>query len=372
MSTETNTLSPVKPNFLILDGLRGIAAVYVVFNHCRGNLLIGGSKYSSIVPVEQWGIVTKIYYSALQLTSLGREFVIFFFVLSGFSIAHSLTRNPGIAGFYKRRLIRLYPPYLLALIYAGVVFFLLKEFAPSQMKGSDMKPVYYDIEYIISNLFYIPKGDLISQFWSLTHEVIFYLLIAFLFTRRLKYYMIFSVIGYVIGCFVNYKDVSGTNIPTAFLFDYNIFFAIGIFLYQHFGRISKMLQLSKTWFWTGSIVLLGGMISTKFMLGEYNRVTLLIAAALSVFMVVNFLYHKIDNFLLRWLGAMSYSIYITHVASMYLFIVILDKLGFPYHSDITQWWVWLSGVLFCIFMTVPAYYLAEYPTKKILSRMRAR
>ena len=40
----------VNPNFKILDGLRGIAATYVVINHCRGNNLIGGSDLSKIVP----------------------------------------------------------------------------------------------------------------------------------------------------------------------------------------------------------------------------------------------------------------------------------------------------------------------------------
>ena len=78
------------PNFQILDCLRGIAAFYVVINHCRGNLLIGGSEIAETIPVEDWSIVTKLYYAALRFTSLGGEFVIFFFVLSGFSIAYSL------------------------------------------------------------------------------------------------------------------------------------------------------------------------------------------------------------------------------------------------------------------------------------------
>ena len=79
-------------DFKILDGLRGIAAVYVVFNHSRGNLFIGGVKYSEIKSRELWSFFEKTYFSALQLTSLGREFVILFFILSGFSIAFSLRK----------------------------------------------------------------------------------------------------------------------------------------------------------------------------------------------------------------------------------------------------------------------------------------
>lgn len=84
----------MKPNFKILDGLRGIAATYVLINHSRGNLLMGGAEYAKINPVNQWSIIDKLYFSALQLTSLGREFVILFFILSGFSIAFSLQKKP--------------------------------------------------------------------------------------------------------------------------------------------------------------------------------------------------------------------------------------------------------------------------------------
>ena len=113
-------------DFTILDGLRGIAAVYVVFNHARGNLFIGGLKYAQIKSVSLWSMSEKLYFSALQCTALGREFVILFFILSGFSIAFSLNGKPKVSGFYIRRLIRIYPPYLIALIWAFLYLWLYK------------------------------------------------------------------------------------------------------------------------------------------------------------------------------------------------------------------------------------------------------
>ena len=80
----------MKLNFKILDGLRGIASTYVLLNHARGNLLMGGNEYSKIKPILNWSFTEKLYYSSLQLTTLGTEFVILFFILSGFSIAYSL------------------------------------------------------------------------------------------------------------------------------------------------------------------------------------------------------------------------------------------------------------------------------------------
>ncbi|TXJ25858.1 MAG: acyltransferase [Chitinophagaceae bacterium] len=370
MTSTRGKFQTVKPDFRILDGLRGIAAVYVVFNHCRGNLLMGGAKYSEIVPAEQWSMLTKLYYAALQFTSLGTEFVIFFFVLSGFSIAHSLTRKPGLGGFYLRRLIRLYPPYIMALFYAGLVFFLVQTFAPAQLAEEDLKPVYYNAEYIFSNLVYIPKGALIGQFWSLSHEVIFYILIALLFSGYLRLYFILSIIGYLAGVIINWKGLSGETILTRFVFDYNIFFSIGIALYINYAKVASRFVFKKFIFWMVACFFFVVMVIVKFYMGDNNRLSMLISAFLSMIMVVNFLYHKVDNWLLGFFGKMSYTIYISHLASVFLFTIILDKLEFPYHSQITKPYIWLLGVLFCLLAAIPFYYAAEYPTKKLLNRLR--
>jgi peptidoglycan/LPS O-acetylase OafA/YrhL len=362
-------ISSKKIDFKILDGLRGIAAVYVVINHCRGNLLMGGTEYAKLVPQSQWNYFTKLYYASLQLTSLGREFVIFFFVLSGFSIAHSLTKNNEAAAFYKRRTVRLYPPYLIALIYAGLVFFFVQRCIPTQLpEGSE--PVYKNINFIFSNVFYVPKGSLIPQFWSLTHEVLFYLVIPILFARFSNVFVWLTVAGFVVGTFLTANGVAGSDILQQFLFDYGIFFSIGIMVYKNLGRIRQLVTMKKPVFFLMFTVLFLAMIVTKFWLGEYNRVTPFLSAILSVIMIVNFLHHRIDNLLITFFGKMSYTIYITHFASIFVYVILLDYLGFPYHLKITNSWVWISGVLFCLVMSIPFYYIAEAPTKKLLERMR--
>jgi peptidoglycan/LPS O-acetylase OafA/YrhL len=361
--------APLKLDFYILDGLRGIAAVYVVFNHCRGHLLMGGTEYSQLVPVSQWGWSTKLYYAFLQVTSLGREFVIFFFVLSGFSIAHSLTKNKEALPFYKRRAIRLYPPYVLALIWAAVIFYLLRRFAPMQLDAGEVS-VFHDLKNVLLNLVYVPKGALIPQFWSLTHEVIFYLLIPLLFTRSLKYYVWLSVAGYIAGWMVKWNGTNAESIPLDFLLNYNIFFVIGILVYRNMGRVTSLLKQKMMWFLFSVAGLFVLMIALKLKLGEYNKVTLLVSALLSILMIVNFLAHSVHNKLLHFLGKMSYTIYISHFASLYLFIVLLSNLGFPLHSRIREWYIWPLAVIVCLLLSIPLYYMAEHPTKKILSRLR--
>ncbi len=83
--------------FLLLDGLRGIAAFAVILDHAPGGSL------GELIP--------------------GRYLAVdFFFVLSGFVLAHAYGRGLDAGGsafaFMKARVIRLYPMYLLGLAIA--------------------------------------------------------------------------------------------------------------------------------------------------------------------------------------------------------------------------------------------------------------
>src|SRR5687767_15412793 len=122
--------------FEILDSIRGIAALYVAIAHCRGALWVGGEKFMTMFSRDEWGAWDYLVMGGSMLTRLAVEFVIVFFVLSGFSIAHSLSVNKSPLPFYKRRFIRLYPPYVLALIWAGLVFLITRYWHPEWYDGS--------------------------------------------------------------------------------------------------------------------------------------------------------------------------------------------------------------------------------------------
>jgi peptidoglycan/LPS O-acetylase OafA/YrhL len=358
----------MRPNFKILDGLRGIAATYVLVNHSRGNLLMGGNEYAKITPVEKWSLFDKFYYSILQTTSLGREFVILFFILSGFSIAYSLQKKATVLEFYERRLLRLYPPYLIALIWAAVVFYITKQLSP--VLTDDLNSVFSSPNNIISNLLYVPQGAFIGQFWSLTYEVIFYLLIPFcIFNKR--YYYIISLILYGVSIFISWKGVSGNNILSMYLLDYNIYFAIGVWVFHNYKKVESLFFIKKDFIFYGALTgLFLLMVVVKFKTSEYNKVTLLIAVLFSILLIVNFLCKEICNWLLSFLGSMSYTLYITHLATIFLFKSILLKTGAVSSNHITTWYIWIVGVGISIFASWLLYYTAENPSKKILSKFR--
>src|SRR5437868_13273489 len=96
-----------------LDALRGLAALYVVAYHAVTQ-----------APRDEWGRLLRwLAMLARVLVHYGYTSVFLFFVISGFCIHLHWTkaRAAGRAAtidfipFWRRRLWRLYPPYLLAL-----------------------------------------------------------------------------------------------------------------------------------------------------------------------------------------------------------------------------------------------------------------
>ena len=95
-----------------LDGLRGLAALFVVVHHCW--LLSFRGRYP-LVAGPEW----------LDWLLHGRFAVVFFITLSGFSLAISPARHGwrlgGVRRYAKRRAWRILPPYWAALVFSLVV-----------------------------------------------------------------------------------------------------------------------------------------------------------------------------------------------------------------------------------------------------------
>ena len=104
MASESIPLAS-KPRFEILDGLRGVAAMIVVLFHLFETYSSGPSD---------------------QIINHGYLAVDFFFVLSGFVIGYAYDdrwRRMSILGFFKRRLIRLQPMVVLGTLIGAFWFY---------------------------------------------------------------------------------------------------------------------------------------------------------------------------------------------------------------------------------------------------------
>ena len=105
-----------------LDGLRGLAALAVVFAHATGAL------------AKPYRVTVALHESPLAIVMNGNGGVHLFFVLSGFCLSASALRGsavPDLAQFYVRRIFRIHAPFIASLLLAWTASFLWYASPPS-------------------------------------------------------------------------------------------------------------------------------------------------------------------------------------------------------------------------------------------------
>ena len=149
-----------------IEASRGIAAVLVLLLHAT-NMLADPRNPGHVA------------FGGLFL--FGRAGVDFFFVLSGFIIAHihagDLGRPQGFGLFWRKRLLRIYPVYWAVTALYGALFF----FSPTRERFEQ------DPWHILSSLLLLPDHypyPIVAVAWSLQHEMLFYALFSFLILNR--------------------------------------------------------------------------------------------------------------------------------------------------------------------------------------------
>ena len=163
-----------KPRYEILDGLRGVAAVLVVFFHLFETYSKG---------------------SAYQIINHGYLAVDFFFALSGFVIGYAYDDRwdkMSTWGFFKRRLVRLHPMVIMGTIVGTCLYF----FGQCEQFGlAGYASGWKLLLAFVFGLFMIPCGPgldvrgwgemnpLNGPNWSLTWEYVGNILYAFVFRR---------------------------------------------------------------------------------------------------------------------------------------------------------------------------------------------
>jgi peptidoglycan/LPS O-acetylase OafA/YrhL len=99
-----------------LDGLRGIAALMVVFHHMA-------QQFPAFTPHNPWERFLRIW---IRVTTPGWMGVDIFFVLSGFLISGILLDSSGnphfYRNFYMKRILRIFPLYYLTLVVVLLFF----------------------------------------------------------------------------------------------------------------------------------------------------------------------------------------------------------------------------------------------------------
>ena len=165
-----------------LDVLRGVAALAVVFNH-----------FGYFVPPRLNGPV-------YQWIDPGAYGVFVFFLISGYIVPASLERKGSVRTFWVSRLFRLYPLYLLAVAIAVALY--MVHVGGLRGEGADPETSVLSQMLMMSNV--LAGQNLPNVVWSLSYEMIFYLLLTALFMARVhrrssRYALAFGAAAVALG-----------------------------------------------------------------------------------------------------------------------------------------------------------------------------
>ncbi|QDS88339.1 Acyltransferase family protein [Rosistilla ulvae] len=319
-----------------LDALRGLAAVAVVVYH-----------YTVFAPMS--GVQAAGFHD-------GKYGVHLFFMISGFVILMSASRQSSSTRFLWGRFARLYPAYWVALL-LSVAAVLVSGLVPE-------RPLSLGV--VIANVTMLQTAwdvpNVNSSFWTLYIELLFYLCVALtLAIRRIQWLpwaMAAVVLFDTLAVFPQAWDrVPGWwKLPLYFpLLRHLYLFTFGVWVYQARTRWSAMLPV------VAMLCLLNayGRGVELYPLAIIASLGLVLYAASSGWLV------WLENRWLIWLGTISYSLYLVHENVGYAIVRTATKHGWPLWSG--QWLAALVSVLVAVVVT----YSVEKPAHRILRRWGA-
>lgn len=291
----------VNNRFYEIDALRGLAALAVVIYHYS-------TRYDEIFGHQ------KSDYLGLERGYLG---VHLFFIISGFVIFMTVKKTKSVSDFAKKRAIRLYPPYIVAVI----ITYLLVSWHGLEGRETSFFEGVLNLTMFQGFIPGIRHVD--GAYWSLTVELTFYILIGILlYFSLIKRVIILSFFWLLMSAGVQTLNlIASENIVSKVLTyyaaaDYSYLFIAGIMFYLIRER--------------PEVKYYAVLISCLLYCYAFND--LLDSVIITLFFIVFFFVIKgkfgwLNITPLKFLGAISYSFYLVHQNIGYIIIDTIEKWG---------------------------------------------
>lgn len=365
-----------KPHYDLLDGLRGVAALLVVWYHVfEGYAFAGGTL--------------------IETFNHGYLAVDFFFILSGFVISYAYddrwNKSLTMKDFFKRRLIRLHPMVIMGAVLGAITFIIQ---GGVQWDGTHIATSLVMLA-LLCTMFFIPavpganyevrgNGEMFplnGPAWSLFFEYIGNILYA-LFIRRLSnkaLTVLVVLLGLGLVSFAVFNVSGYGNIGVGWSLDtMNFFggllrmlfpFSMGMLLARNFKPIKI-----KGAFWICTAVLVA-LFSVPYleamkpvcMNGVYEAFCIVIIFPVLVWIGASgTTTDKRSTQICNFLGGISYPLYMVHYPIMYLFYAWLIK-----NQLFTFAETWQVALSVCVGNVVLAYLilkLYDEPLRKYLAK----
>ncbi|WP_327403292.1 acyltransferase [Streptomyces sp. NBC_01288] len=302
--------APVRRQVLGLDGLRGLAALYVVLFHCWLYTFPGYPNSSAP--------------RVLDVLMFGRLAVVFFLVLSGFSLAISPARHGwrsgGVAQFLRRRAWRILPPYWAALAMSLVVSLYV---VPASHYGPPDGSSILVYGLVLQDVFFAPTPN--GAFWSIGVEAELYLLFPLVLLVRRRFSAAAAVACVTLPVIVRgllatgANPVEGDNWLAPHLAPVFVAGVVGAGVVVASERVRRL-----PWGWFAvlaalPVVVVGVVQGSVWTVNHYFWVDLAIAPAMTMLIAAvatgqpAFLVRLLTARPLQILGDASYSLYLIHL-----------------------------------------------------------
>ena len=361
-----------------IDGLRALAILPVVLFH---DALRGKRVVAAIRPL------TDAEQALADMVPRGEAGVMLFFFISGFIIAFPFLRAaareqppPSVGSFYKRRLMRLIPAYLVALTGCFIAL-QLSGYAPADAPKFNAIATPLPLSYLASlfyqhNMILGASSRILPPLWSLEIEFQFYLVAPFLLAwyaranvvRRRLAAVILILLGIALAILPGLTNLLGSRLSLSVL-GYIHFFGAGILASDIMFTRKPALSLRgdllcvagfATLLATSTFVphgpfqaalresaMLAGVLATYWggMLGRHAS-KFLAAAAVSV------------------IGGACYSIYLVHVPIIQAWSELVKRVAPPPASLAESWLLMLPAIPLALAAGLVFFALIEQPTMK--------
>jgi len=313
-----------------LNGLRGLAALVVVFLH-----------FSVLFPSSPWTFFWKA--SPLSLLTSGHGSVIIFFLLSGFALHRMSLKTAGFGyhAFALRRITRIYGPYLAALALALAGNFWLSRgirpeftdwFNHTWTVPISRRAVWQHIVFLGE----YDTGPFSPAFWSLVHEMrislVFPLLVLIVKRRSAVWFSCAALFLLVAGSLLKAEISAPNNLGESL--HYAGLFVAGIYISQHQRSLANWFRSQgatfQRLFLVSALTLFcyGRFASHLFPFGYGELQDIPVGLSGAALIVVAFASQRYSAFLLSkpidWLGTRSYSLYLVHGTVLFGLVNLLN------------------------------------------------
>jgi peptidoglycan/LPS O-acetylase OafA/YrhL len=340
--------------YSFLDGLRGLAAIFVLTRHTQ----------------DFWHHEFYRSYLAVDL----------FFILSGFVIARAYEKKLesgaiSIGSFLKIRLIRLYPVFLLSVLICAVTMI----GALTEQHAANFSDLIIAAFSIGMTLLFLPSymagSDMLfplnGVYWSLFFELIANALYAFARPKLdglvLYAIIVFSGLGVIVlACLHRGIDAGFTwtlpHVGAGFLRSiFGIF--LGIFLYRNHARFHRFFEFISPWYAFPVV----GLILASANAGAFNAIIDIVCVCIifpvCVVVASQNIMTRYEGALLM-LGSASYPMYVLHDP--------VSKIPLYAWSDGINKYAPLSGIVFVAFLIGLSVMIEKFydiPVRRRLSKI---